>query len=278
MSHLTPVVRPDINGKMVTRHVRSSLPASSASAIPAVSSRQMIVGEGSTLKVAKGSRLLLAGLKSAIPAGEIPFLHHQPKELAAKIRELPDEVLETVHEADTAISDPVDRRYLQSMVIKAVDCDASSVDIESAVHYFMNSDRSVRENIDEYFEFGSSANGIATYPIGNLISAVKAYDLDGFSFDPELPIGKQDERTVEQCNALKQLHYAVEEAERWDEPVPVFADDKTLIVAELAQMVVDRPETVDDIIDIIDERRTLDFDLIASILASDATALREGTL
>jgi hypothetical protein len=279
MSNLIPVVRPDVNGKLVTRHVRGSqAPAAAAAlAIPQVQKRGLVAASGATIEAAKGRRVLLGAITTAIPQREVPFRRHTNSELAELVRELPDSTVELFHTANADIKDGTESVFLSRLVIKALDCGTESTDIESAIHYFGQSNTHERDNIDEYFEFG--AKKLAAYPIGNLLSAVKTYNLEGFSFDPDLPIGKQDERTVQQCNALKVLHYIAEKAEHWEpNPQKPFAEDGTLKDARLAQMVVDAPEIAEDVADIIYDRETLDYGLLSSIFGNAAPAIREGEL
>lgn len=279
MNNLVPVVRPDVNGKMVTRHVKGAQAPAVASAlvVPRVQQRGLVAASGNTIEAAKGRRKLLSSLTTAIPLRETVYLHNSLQELARRVRGLPDSTVEEFHKANVTISDDVEVVFLSRLVIKALDCDTDATDIESAIHYFGQSNGNVRDSIDEYFEVG--AKKLAAYPIGNLLHAVHAYDLEGFSFDPEQPIGKQDERTVQQCEALKELHYVAEKAEHWEpSPLKPFAEDGTLLDTRLAQLVVDRPEIAKDVADVIYDRETLDYDLISSIFNSASPAVRAGAL
>lgn len=279
MSHLIPVVRPDANGKMVTRHVRASqpLPAAAALTIPRVQKQGFVAASGSTIEAAKGRRVLLSSITTSFRLRETVFLKHSLQELAGMVRELPDSTMESFHAVKMTVTDTMELEFLSRLVIKALDCGTGTTDIESAIHYYGQSSTYERGNIDEYFEVG--AKKLAVYPIGNLLSAVKSYDLDGFNFNPELPLGKQDERTVQQCNALRELHYVAERAEHWDaNPQKPFSDYGTLVDSRLAQMIVDRPEIINEVTEVIYDRETLDYDFISSILGNDAQAMREGTL
>ena len=271
-----PVVRPDVNGKLVTRHVRATqAPTAVALPLPRVQQQEV---SGPSIEAAKGRRTLLRALTVGIvPQHEVPFQRHTTVELKSLVLDLPDSTVEAFHAAFNGIEDKTEKTFLFRMMMKAMDCETSSVDIESAIHYFVNSDSTVRDEIDEFFEVG--VKELPDYPIGNLIRGLKAYKLDGFSFDPDMPIGRQSERTVEQCMALKELHYAANQASHWElNSQRLFANDQTLLEPRLAQIVVDNPEATESIIEIIDERETLDYDLITSIMGSDATALRGGTL
>jgi hypothetical protein len=279
MSNLTPVVRPDVNGKMVTRHVRGTQAptAVSALAIPRIQKQGLVAASGATIEAAKGRRALLGSVTTAIPQSEVQFQRHARSEIAELVRELPDSTVELFHAVNAGIEDGMEKVFLSRLVIRALDCGTDNTDIESAIYYYGQSSSNQRDIIDEFFETG--AKKLAVYPIGNLICAAKSYSLEGFSFDPELPLGKQDERTVQQCNALKKLHYVAEMAERWEHgPQKLFADDETLLDTRLAQMVVDAPEIADEVTDIMYERETVDCELISSILGSHSSAIREGTL
>lgn len=279
MSNLTPVVRPDVNGRMVTRHVRAAQApvVASALAIPQVQKQGLIAASGATIEAAKGRRALLGSVTTAIPQRETQFQQHTNSEIAELVRALPDSTVELFHAVNAGIEDSMEKVFLSRLVIRALDCGTESTDVESAIYYYGQSSSNQRDIIDEFFETG--AKKLAVYPIGNLICAAKSYSLEGFSFDPELPLGKQDERTVQQCDALKKLHYVAEMAERWEHgPKKLFAEDETLLDTRLAQMIVDAPEIADEVTDIMYERETVDCDLISSIIGSASSAVREGTL
>jgi hypothetical protein len=279
MSNLIPVVRPDANGKLVTRHVKAIQAPAAASAlvVPRVQNQGLIAASGATIEAAKGRRALLGSVTTAFTQREVPFQRHTRSELAELVREIPDSTAELFHTVNVDIDDNMEKVFLSRLVLKTLDCGTGDIDIESAIHYFHKSNTFARDSIDEYFEVG--AKKLAAYPIGNLISAVKSYNLEGFSFDPDLPIGKQDQRTMQQCEAIKVLHYIAEKAEHWEpNPTKPFAENGTLLDTRFAQMVVDRPEIAEDVADVIYERETLDYDLISNIFGSAAPAVREGAL
>lgn len=279
MNNLIPVVRPDINGKLVTRHVRPDKPAAAALSIPPVRPRQIIVGGGGTIRAAKGRKMLIGAITSAFSSNEAMALRHHRTTLEGKVRELPDDVAEAVHDAALEIEDRIEKRFLNRLVLKAIDGGAGITDIKSAIHYHRNSSSDLRDSIDYYYEIG--AKGIGDYPLGNLISAVKSYKLAGFDYDPRVSLGEQDEKTSRQCDALKELHLAAEALDSGDngiEPRSTFNEDGTLKETSLAQLVVDYPEKVSEVIAVMEERETLDGELIGSIVNHNVNALREGTL
>jgi hypothetical protein len=279
VNNLIPVVRPDINGKMVTRHVRPNKPAAAALSIPPVRTRQTIVGEGSTIKAAKGRKMLLGAVTTSFSPNEAMDLRHPFTTLALKVRELPEDVVEAAFDAVIAIPDAVEKRFLHRLIFKAIDGGTGASDIKSAIHYYRTSGTDLRDNIDYYYEIGTE--GIGDYPLGNLIRAVKSYKLAGFDYNPRVSLGEQAELTSRQCDALKELHVAAEELDSADndiEPRSTFHEDGTLKQTRLAQIVVDSPEKVADVIEIMRERVTLDGGLIDSIVNHDVNALRQGAL
>jgi hypothetical protein len=279
VKNLIPVVRPDINGKLVTRHVRPEKPAAAALSIPPVRPRPTIVGEGSTIKAAKGRKMLLGAVTTAFSSNEAMNLRHPLTTLALKVREIPEDVAEAALDASLGISDSIEKRYLHRLVLKAIDGEVGATDIKSAIHYYRTSSTDLRDDIDYYYEIGTE--GLGDYPLGNLIRAVKSYKLSGFDYNPSVSLGEQDKKAAFQCDALKELHIAAEALDSGDndiEPRSTFHEDGTLKQTRLAQIAVDNPERVSEAIEVMQERVTLDGELIDSIVNHDVNALRQGAL
>lgn len=274
-----PQRRLDRNGKAVTRHVRPVQPpvVSQALTAPPVSPRAIIVGQGRSLPAAKARNALGRGITANIFPHEVPHQRHHNKELSELVSTSPDALMEAYYGAATEVTG-LERTMLSRLVIKALDGDTDPTDIESAIHFYVHGDSHYREMVDEYYEMGSK--GLGAFPIGDVLKAIKNYRLDGFAFDPALPIGRQSEHTVLQCNALIDLHTMAENvATRQERRLePDLEPDGTMKDRRLPQLVVDRPDAAPDVIAVMDDRDTLSYDLIEAILGSASSALREGTL
>lgn len=276
MSNLTPMVRPDKNGKMVTRHVKTE---------PSHGQKNMGIPSPQTgtyldpvlrAKRLQACRNLLGKIVTVITNSERPHLIRPMKDISAELRSAPDDLAELFADTRDSINGPLEKSMLCALVVKCVDARIKTEDIKSAVDYFGKSDENVRDKIDEYFFVG--AREFPNYPIGNYLNALQAYELNGFDFDRNSSTVDQDPWTVKQCDALRKLHLAGDEVECAVEKLFAFDNDGTIREKRLAQLAVDQPDSIDDIVELMIERETTDYDLISSVLSSEAGAIREGVL
>lgn len=255
MSHLNPVLRPDKNGKMVTRHVRPS--SQERKPAPKLPAPEPVAKETSRY-------FNLKNLTNGV-CRQMGFELHNSNEW---------------YDINIALDS-----YSDDLLDRLAAAFKPRTQIASAIGlmvYHGESEAFVRE----FAKFGGMVPDETT-GMHMTISFIRALHMY-----PQLPqvedYSTADEKTQEACRGLIQLSLRLrDERNRFDsdnQPITTHDHDydnyMTLTVAssELVQLVIDRPEDAGRIADIAVDRATTDAKAIASVLDYDTKSLSSGVL
>jgi hypothetical protein len=186
----------------------------------------------------------------------------------------------------SAIHDERDTSF-DYTVISLLQMDRSPKDIDDILYCYDNTgDAEMMLFNDEWTDHGYDVE----YGIVGTLDWTRQYNarLEGFEFrsvDDSLPLRSYDEKTRAQVMALMDATNYFAET---DDFLTVFtlmdtkdeAGHTTLQIRDtaLAQLLVDMPERYSEIMQTVRERKTLDADLIRSILTNEAMAVNDGIL
>lgn len=153
--------------------------------------------------------------------------------------------------------------------------------IDDVATYIAGTDMDNLEFIKQMFRLDSETD-VQYQPIQIDITGLKYYRLNGFEYDPSLPIRKQSETTQEQIAALFKLHsYAYtlpSYMESGYEPAVKITANNQIEPYWLGQCAVERPGIVDNLIAAIDERGTAREADIRPVISNESPAMMSGVL
>jgi hypothetical protein len=153
--------------------------------------------------------------------------------------------------------------------------------IDDVATYIAGTDTDNLEFIKQMFRSDSETE-VQYQPLQIDITGLKYYSLNGFKYNPALPIRKQSEKTQEQIAALFKLHsysYTLPSyMQSGREPMVTITANNRIEPYWLAQYAVERPDLVDNMIDAIDERGTAREDVIRPVLGTESPAMMQGVL
>lgn len=201
--------------------------------------------------------------------------------LDANFYALPDETRDYLNEI---FSDPFVHDFKIILIFaKMVVNNTDPKTIEDVAYYCKNAGtQHLNEEIVERFRWDNET--VVQYqPIHTDITGMGYYSKldDTYAYRRGTAFRKQSDLAKKQIAALFRLHeYAHHVAAfnpRLERHIEVTANN-TIEPYQIAQLAVDHPERVDEIIRIIDDRREADAVLVASVLAADSKALAEGIL
>lgn len=154
--------------------------------------------------------------------------------------------------------------------------------IDNVAYYIENaSHQHLEDQVFERFRWDSEV-AVQYHPLSTDITGMGYYSkLTGYLFRPGTSLRDQSENARKQTTALFRLHeyaHRIADHQARDKRIVEVTANNTIEPYQIAQIAIDRPERVDDLIAIIDQRQTVDADLIIEILDAEVPVLAEGML
>lgn len=268
------------NGVPTTVHKKpkASAAAAAASHLPAPDLSDAKAPTSGTAKMMRRIEKLIGHWYGYVP----PAL--KSNQIEQKLEALPDRIKELL--AESAAKNEEDTSFDQ-VVASMLHMSRSYRDMDDVLFCYDNTGDYENMVINkEWSEFGFDVE----YGIIGHLEWARAYNdrLSGYEFrvsDNPLPLREYDKKTQAQVIALVDAtnyfgesgNFSVTEAL---EMVTDASGDRMLQIRDtnLAQLLVDKPERYEDIMRLIDERFTLDADLIRSIIDNAAQPMNNGIL
>jgi hypothetical protein len=173
--------------------------------------------------------------------------------------------------------------HFESMVVSMLHKERSPAMIEDCLYVYDNlADMEMATLDSDWHDYGYDVE----YGIVSKMEWVLRYNgrLDGYSFREEdalLPLREHDEKTRAQVVALIDFtNFLAETGEFLITDELMMPDRETLLIrnTQLAQLLVDKASRYDEIMSLIKERKTLDPDLLRSVLDNSAQQMNSGVL
>lgn len=197
-------------------------------------------------------------------------------------RRLSDLPSETVYFLGEIVSDEsIDRseHTLDGLLIYMLGASgASHQEMEDVAFLYLHNAIDRKLIKDTLSVFPSST--IPSAVLRNALSGLRQYNLDRFTYDSNVSIGRQDQRTREQCIALVSVGRAVKDMHHFMQGTAVAQPEDTdptfLYDQRLAQLVVDSPDH--HRIPLLLQERGGDVEAVRAVLEAPSRALSEGIL
>jgi hypothetical protein len=155
--------------------------------------------------------------------------------------------------------------------------------IEDVAHYLKNaSTQHIESEIAPSFRWDSEIT-LQYQPIRTDITGLRYYSKldDTYAYRIGTALRNQSDTAKRQCDALFRLHEYAHEIANYTEVSERFirvTTNNTVEPYQIAQLTIENPERVEEIISIMEDRQAADSEVIAAILFSSNKALAEGNL
>lgn len=263
MSNLVPERRTDKNGVTRTRWVK-----------PTEDSHKPSIPSPSMPPVSKAYKDLIRQVMSELSQDEKVSERIDPSLIKKRLMRLPRHTLEYISSTrDPWISNP----YLDKILISALHNEIPPVVVDDLAYLYL----SMAYDISSYATW--SLRGFeGEMIITDALRGIHAASLDGVDYDfkGDTPLRlRDDDRGSKTLAILNVMNLLLDE---FPDEALVHHDDKdfTDIITdrELAKLVVDKHDRNEELVEIMETRRTVDPVLISSIMDAEANAMRGGFL
>ena len=284
MSNLVPELRADKDGKLVTRHVRVDATNAATKSFPAPATVTTPVASEDFLKVESALVHVLADyLRQASPDDDLylslddedgddswimkdeedpeglgwdPNAMLLPESIGPALAELPERTI----------------RHMRAMIDANPYRDDYAIALLHALTYETNNPQLIEymtylyDDLSGLFPdrdvFGD--NDVNTYTLArDYIQAFHNYESVGYKLPEDIYDATEEEHVL-----MDALHYLNTE----------LGEDGNSAEPELGKIVMEQPELVQDVIDLVGERGTQDADVIREVLSSRTPSIRSGIL
>jgi hypothetical protein len=263
MSNLIPERRTDKNGVTRTRWVK-----------PTGDSQKPNLPVPSLPPVGKEYRHLIRQVMSQLSQDEKTPEHMDPKVIKNRLMRLPRHTLDYISSTrDQWMSNP----YLDRILISTLHNEVSPVVIDDIAYLYLN----MSYDISGY-ESWSLRGFEGEMIISDALRGIHAAQLDGVDYDfrSDTPLRLRDDDMGSKVLAILNVMNVL--LDEFSDEARVQHDDKefTDIITDrvLAQLVVDKHNRNEELVELMDARKTADPMVLTSIMDADANAMRDGFL
>lgn len=214
---------------------------------------------------------------------EMKLPDHELTALAANFSKLDTGTVEYLDNALTEehLNEPI----VHLILAKALILDDHPVLIDDIAYYLLHaSDDHLRREVLPRFRW-MDETPVQYHPVRTDLTGLGYYyQLERYGYRKGTPLRLQPETVRNQCNALLRLHeyaHSIYGNFAFDYQNPPFVHvtaNNRIEPVQLAQLAIDTPERVEDIIRTIDAHQAVDIHLVTEVVESETPALSEGML